>query len=209
MQYALDKISTVSAGEALLAPARKKKQALENKALNLAESINAFRAHMDDIAQEEAIVQTLLKAYTQAYNALPDGKDKVNLNVKIKRTELRQARADKRTFTYSIEKLLAKQLRYNMLRARIAIIDTYLTELQNHIEALRNVPTDNKTAGILNALSVYSKTPKGGRTQRTPAKLTPVAQSQVQPRNPEEGEFDRNNLLLENIRRELGIRFFE
>jgi hypothetical protein len=140
MQYSLNKITTVTACNALLAKAQKTKQTLERKRRNLGESIDTFRERMDCLARETADVQILLSAFTTCYHALPEGKYKLSLNVKIKRQEVRQARLALKAFTYNAPALLAKQLKYNMLGQKVAAIDHYITTVQNHRAALVNAP---------------------------------------------------------------------
>lgn len=146
MQYAFDKIDTVAGYETLLASAQKKKQVLERHIRNLAATIDNFRKRINGIDSEITIVQTLLKAYNTAFNALPQGKDKAKLNVEIKRLELRQALADKRALTYNVRSLLAKQLKYNMLLNRLAVIDSYINSIENRITEFPLVTSTVKRA---------------------------------------------------------------
>jgi hypothetical protein len=136
MQYSLNKITTVTACNALLAKAQKTKQTLERKRRNLGESIDTFRARMDRMAKETAEVQALLGPFTTCYHALPEGKYKLDLNIKVKRLELRQARLDMKAFTYNVYALLAKQVKYNMLDQKLSAIDFYIIALQNHLATL-------------------------------------------------------------------------
>lgn len=132
MQYALEKISTVAACDALLASAQKKKQDLERKMRNLGESIGTFRSRLDQIGQDSILVQALLIAYSAAYNALPEGtRDKASMNVKVKRLELRQARLERKAFTCNAHNLLAKEVKYNMLASQMAVLSTYISALEN------------------------------------------------------------------------------
>jgi hypothetical protein len=139
MQYSLEKISTVVACDALLASAQKKKLTLERKTRNLGESIDTFRERLDQIGQDTVLVQALRIAYTAAYNALPEGsKDKANMNVKVKRLELRQARLEKKTFTCNERALLAKEVKYNRLVSQIAALSIFVNALENRRTALLN-----------------------------------------------------------------------
>jgi hypothetical protein len=140
MQYSLNKVTTVTACNALLAKAQKVKQTLERKRRNLGESIDTFRERMDRLALETVEVQTLLSAFTTCYHALPEGKYKLNMNVKVKRLELRQARLDMKAFTYNVRALLAKQVKYNMLEQKLSAIDYYVIALLDRQASLVNVP---------------------------------------------------------------------
>jgi hypothetical protein len=153
MQYSLNKITTVTACNALLAKAQKVKQTLERKRRNLGESIDTFRERMDRLARERAEVQALLGPFTTCYHALPEGKYKLDMNVKVKRLELRQARLDMKAFTYNVQALLAKQVKYNLLGQKLAAISHYITTVQNHRAALVNVPEQpGSEAGALRLL---------------------------------------------------------
>lgn len=136
MNYALEKIGTVAACDTLLATALKKKQNLERKRRNLGEAIDRFRNRMEQIAKDMAEVLAMLGPFTRAYHALPEGKHKATINVKVKRLELRQAVLDKKAFTCNVQTLLAKQVKFNMLSAKIDAIDAYVAALQNKKTAL-------------------------------------------------------------------------
>jgi hypothetical protein len=131
MQYSLNKIGTVAACDTLLATAQKRKQAVARKRRNLGEAIDQFNNRLDKLTRELATVQLMLGAFTTLYSALPEGKDKINLNVEIKRLELRQARLQMKALTCNVRALLSKQMRYNMLDNQVSAIEAYITALQN------------------------------------------------------------------------------
>src|SRR5690242_13878223 len=153
MKYSLEKISTVSACDALLVSAQKKKQNLERKRRNLGESIDTFRERLDQMGKDTVLVQALLIAYTGAYEAMPEGtKDKASMNVKVKRLELRQAKLDKKAFTCNVRSLLAKQVKYNKLDNQVAVIDNYITAVRNMKLTLSHAtPNINDGAASLRA----------------------------------------------------------
>jgi hypothetical protein len=126
MQYKLEKISAVQDCDILLAKAEKKKQILDRKRRRLGESIDIFRAHVDCMTGESVIVQASLEAFKIAYQALPEGKDKANINVKIKRLELRQAQLEKKAYTYNVAALLIKELKYNRLDSQVLMLENYI-----------------------------------------------------------------------------------
>lgn len=139
MKYTLEKITTVEACETLLAEASQKKQILVRKRRNLGESIDTFTRRLDRIGQDTTLVQALLVIYTTAYNALPEGsKYRLDINIRIKRLEVRQARLALRSFTCNERALLAKQVKYNMLDAQVRAIDAYIKDLENVMTALEN-----------------------------------------------------------------------
>lgn len=131
MNYTLEKIGTVAACDTLLATALKKKEILERKRRNLGEAIDRFRNRLDQIAKDRAEVLAMLGPFTRAYHTLPEGKYKANVNVKVKRLELRQALLDKKAFTCNVQALLAKQIKFNMLSAQVSAIDAYIAAVQN------------------------------------------------------------------------------
>ena len=139
MKYTLEKISTVEACETLLATAFRKKQILERKRRNLGESISNFMKRLDHIGQETTLVQALLVMYTTAYNVLPPGsKYRLDINIKIKRLEVRQARLDLRAYSCNERTLLAKQVKYNALDSQVAVMNTYINALKSKRAALLN-----------------------------------------------------------------------
>ena len=130
MEYVLEKISTVQACDALLAGAKKKKLYLGRRLRNLGESLVTFRKRLDQVHQESAQVQSLLETFTGAYGSLSEGKDKVNMKIRIKRLELQQAMLEKKATTYNAGALLAKELQYNRLASQVVALDDYLTTVE-------------------------------------------------------------------------------
>ena len=130
MQYALDKISTVQAHDALLVQAQQKKRTLERRRRNLGEAISAFSQRIDRISKEMAEVGASLAALTPAYHAMPEGKDKATLNVMIKRLALRLARLEKQAYTCNVAFLLVKELKYNMLDSQVSALECYIHTLE-------------------------------------------------------------------------------
>ena len=130
MNYTLDKISTVPACDALLAGAHRKKQTLERRRRNLGESLDKFRQRLDQLHQESAQVQSTLAAFTAAYQALPEGRDKVDMNVKIKRLELRLAVLEKKAHTYNVGLLLVKEMQFNKLDSQVLALEGYIMEVR-------------------------------------------------------------------------------
>lgn len=136
MKYALEKISTVTACDALFAGAQKKKQTLERRTRNLGESLVTFRQRIDQLSQESTAVQSMLSAFTDAYHALPEGRDKVDMNVTVKRLELQQAVLEKRARTYNVAALLVKELQYNSLDSQVSALEDYIVAIAQRRAAL-------------------------------------------------------------------------
>jgi hypothetical protein len=130
MKYVLERISTVQACDALLAGAKKKKLYLERRVRNLGESLVTFRKRLDQVHQESAEVQSSLEAFAGTYGSLPEGKDKVNMNIRIKRLELQQAMLEKKATTYNVGALLVKEMQYNMLDNQVSALEDYVTALE-------------------------------------------------------------------------------
>jgi prefoldin subunit 5 len=150
MRYSFEKISTAASCETLLASAQKKKQSLERKRRNLGESIDTFRGRMNQISKESALVQSSLEAFTAAYEALPDGKDRASMKVKIKRLELRQAQLEKKTYTCNVAILLVKEMKYNRLDSQVSAIDEYIAAVERTKTILGNAPVRvNEGATVL------------------------------------------------------------
>jgi len=126
MNYVLESISTVPACDALLAGAKKKLQDLQRRARNLGESLVAFRQRIDQVRQESAQVQSLLEVFTSAYESLSPGKDKANMNIRIKRLELQRALLEKKAITCNAGALLAKERQYNALNSQVATLEAYI-----------------------------------------------------------------------------------
>jgi len=97
MKYVLERISTVQACDALLAEAKKKKLYLERRVRNLGESLVTFRKRLDQLHQESVEIQSSLEAFTGVYGSLLEGRDKVNMKIRIKRLELQQAMLEKKS----------------------------------------------------------------------------------------------------------------
>src|SRR4051812_779756 len=123
MKYVLERISTVQACDALLAGAKKKKQDLERRVRNLGESLVTFRKRVDQVHQESAQVRSALEVFTSAYGSLSEGKDKVNMKIRIKRLELQQAMLEKKEITYNVGALLVKEMQYNRLDSQVSTLE--------------------------------------------------------------------------------------
>jgi hypothetical protein len=136
MNYVLESISTVQACDALLAGAKKKKQNLERRVRNLGETLITFRKRLDQLHQEAAEVQSSLEAFTGAYGSLPEGKDKVNIKIRIKRLELQQAMLEKKATIYNAGALLVKELQYNRLHSQVVALKDYVTAVEQRRVAL-------------------------------------------------------------------------
>jgi hypothetical protein len=130
MKYSLEKIDTTQACDALLTKALKKKQTLVRKRRNLGEAIDAFRRRMDKLGEDFALVNTLLRVFTTAYQALPAGKYKAAINVKVKRLEFRQAVLEKKAYTCNVATLLVKELKYNVLDGQLSALEAYIASVQ-------------------------------------------------------------------------------
>jgi hypothetical protein len=131
MIYSLERISTVEACDALLALAQKEKENLERRKRNLGESIGNFDVRTGDVGSELIAVQSLLQTFSIAYDSLPEGKDKLNMNLEIKQLEARKAKLDKSVVSYNVSSLLEKQVSYNLLDSQVPVIDAYMVAIQN------------------------------------------------------------------------------
>ena len=136
MKYVLESISTVQVCDALLAGAKKKKQYLERRVRNLGELLAAFRKRLNQVHAESAEVQSSLEIFTGAYGSLSEGKDKVNLKIRIKRLELQQAMLEKKATTYNVGALLVKELQYNQLASQVAALEEYIAAVARRKETL-------------------------------------------------------------------------
>jgi hypothetical protein len=136
MKYVLERISTVRACDALLAGAKKKKQDLERRVRNLGETLVTFRKRLDQVHQESAAVQSSLAAFAGAYGSLSEGKDKMNMNIRIKRLELQQAMLEKKATTYNVRALLFKEMQYNALSSQVSSLEDYITAVAQRRAAL-------------------------------------------------------------------------
>ena len=130
MQYSLKKITTVEQCDTLLTKAEKKKRNLERRKRNLGESLDTFRARLERMNEEALVVTVSIDAFTRAYHALPEGKYKADMLVKIKRMEVRQASVDLKRLTCNVATLLVKEMKYNTL-------DSQAAALAEHIAAVK------------------------------------------------------------------------
>jgi hypothetical protein len=136
MKYSLEKISTVQACDALLAGAKKKKQNLERRVRNLSEALGTFRKRLDQVHRESGLLQSSLEVFAGAYGSLPDGKDKVNMKIRIKRLELQQAVLEKKETIYNAGALLVKEIQYNRLHSQVAALEDYVIAVEQRRAAL-------------------------------------------------------------------------
>jgi hypothetical protein len=136
MKYVLERISTVQACDALLTGAKKKKLYLERRVRNLGESLVTFRKRLDQLHAESAEVQSSLETFTGAYESLREGKDKVNMNIRIKRLELQQAMLEKKAITYNVGALLVKEMQYNRLASQVSALEDYVAAVEQQRVAL-------------------------------------------------------------------------
>jgi len=136
MRYSLEKINTLQACDALLTRAQAKRQTLERKRRNLGESIDTFRRRLDKASQESGQVQSALLAFTAAYEALPEGRDKVNVKIKIKRLEVRLAVLEKKAYTYNAGALLARETKYNQLDDQVSVLADCIDSIERRRTAL-------------------------------------------------------------------------
>jgi hypothetical protein len=130
MKYVLDRISTVQACDVLLAGAKRKKLYLERRVRNLGESLVTFRKRLDQVHAESAEVQSSLETFRGAYASLREGKDRVNMNIRIKRLELQQAMLEKKATTYNVGALLVKEMQYNRLDSQVAALEDYIMAVE-------------------------------------------------------------------------------
>jgi len=136
MEYVLEKISTVQACDALLAGAKKKKQNLDRRVRNLGESLVTFRKRLDQAREDSAQVQSLLEVFTGEYGSLSEGKDKVNMKIRIKRLELQQAMLEKKATIYNVGALLVKEMQYNRLHSQVVALENYIVAVGQQRAAL-------------------------------------------------------------------------
>jgi hypothetical protein len=136
MNYSLERISTVTACDALLILAQKDKESLERRKRNMGETIGNFGARTSEIADEVISVQLLLQTYTTVYVSLPEGKEKADMFLEIKRLETRKAQLDKSVISYNSHSLLGKQVDYNLVDSQVTIVDAYIAAVQNRKIAL-------------------------------------------------------------------------
>jgi len=136
MNYSLEKITTVAACDALLEVANKDKESLERRRRNLDESIDTFDERTHDYGTELQSVVTLLDTYSSAYDALPEGKNKMTIFLEIKRLEARKAQLDKSVVGYNVSSLIGKQVDYNLLDNQVPVINAYIAAIQARRTAL-------------------------------------------------------------------------
>ena len=137
MEYALEKITTAQACDALLAGAKKKKLHLERRVRNLGESLVTFHKRLDQVYAESAEVQSSLETFADAYASLSESKDKANMKIRIKRLELQQAMLERKAATYNVGALLVKELQYNTLHRQVGTLKGYIAELEQRIMELQ------------------------------------------------------------------------
>jgi hypothetical protein len=136
MNYSLEKIRTVEACGALLTLAYKKRESLERRRRKVGETIDKFYERYNYLGEELASVQLLLETFTTAYDRLPEGKYKTNMNVEIKRLEFRKARLDRMSVRYNLYSLLRKQIDFNLLDRKVTTIEAWIAAIQDKRTAL-------------------------------------------------------------------------
>jgi hypothetical protein len=136
MNYSLEMITTIAAIDALLMQAGEDKENLERRRRNLDESIGNFGERTHDYTTELEAVNTLLGTYSAAYDALPEGKNKLTIYLEMKRLEARKASLDKSVTNYNTSSLVGKQVDYNLLDNQVPVITAYITALQARRAAL-------------------------------------------------------------------------
>jgi hypothetical protein len=139
MNYSLEKITTVAACDALLELAQEDKENLERRRRNMGESIDTFDERTDDYGTELESVETLLETYAAAYAALPEGKNKVNIFLEIKRLESRKAQLDKIVSGYNVHSLIEKQVDFNLVDSQVPVLNAYIVAVQAKRTALGGV----------------------------------------------------------------------
>ena len=126
MNYSLEKIRTLQACDTLLVRAHKKKQSLERKQRNLGETIDTFRRKIDEIGPDMEVTRLSLAAFTAAAMTLPEGKEKMNLVIRIKRLEARQAVLQQKALVYHVNALLAIEVDYAKLNSQVSVMEQYI-----------------------------------------------------------------------------------
>ena len=129
-------ITTVAACDALLAQAAEDKENLERRRRNLDESIGNFGERTHDYSTELQAVVTLLETYAVAYDALPEGKNKMTIYLEMKRLEAKKAQLDKSVTSYNASTLIGKQVDYNLMDNQVPVLNTYINALENRRAAL-------------------------------------------------------------------------
>lgn len=122
--------------DTLLEVAEKDRESLERRRRNMSESISNFDVRTADLGSEMISVQARLVTYTSLFNTLPEGKDKINANLDVKRTESRKAQLEKMVVGYNVFSLLDKQVDYNLLESHVALLDAYIAAVEAKKTAL-------------------------------------------------------------------------
>lgn len=136
MDYSLEMITTVAECDALLLQAGEDQETLERRRRNLDESIGNFGERTHDYSTEMQSVITLLETYTLAYDALPEGKNKMTIYLEMKRMETRKAQLDKSVASYNASSLIGKQVDLNLLTTQLPMLMAYIAALQARRTAL-------------------------------------------------------------------------
>ena len=139
MIYSLEKITTVAMCNILLEAATSDRDNLERRRQNLLASVNTFDARTADIGTDLISVQARLDIYTNLYDILPEGEDKIDANLEVKRAEARKALLDKQVLSYNVFALLDKQVNCNVLETQVSIVDLYIASVQAKRTALGGV----------------------------------------------------------------------
>jgi hypothetical protein len=139
MVYSLEKLTTVAMCDTLLNVAIQDRDALDRKRGNLLANVNSFDTRTADIGTDLIAVQARLDVYINLYQILPEGNDKVNANLEIKRMEARKALLDKQVIGYNVFALLDKQLDHNHLESQVATANTYIAAVTARRTALGGV----------------------------------------------------------------------
>jgi hypothetical protein len=139
MVYALEKITTVAMCDTLLEVAAKDRDNLERKRQNLQASVSTFDTRTADIGSELMAIQARLEIYTNLYEVLPDGKEKLNAYLDLKRAEARKALLDKQVVDYNVFALIDKQVDHNLLETQVSIVDLYIGAVRAKRTALGGV----------------------------------------------------------------------
>lgn len=139
MDYSLEKITTVEMCDTLLEVATADRDTLERRRQNLVATITSFDVRTEDINTELMSIDARLGVYTDLYELLPEGKDKINANLEIKRIEARKALLDKQVVSYNVFALLDKQMDHNYLETQVSIANLYIAAVNAKRTALGGV----------------------------------------------------------------------
>jgi hypothetical protein len=147
MRYSLERIGTVQACDTLLARAREKKQSLERRRRNLGEKIDIFRRRMDKIYREMEVTRVSLDAFTAASLAMPDGKHKMSMVIKVKQLEIQLIVLQRKALVYHVNALLDKEVKYMMLDNQVLVMEQYIATVETRsatlsqpVSSVRQVP---------------------------------------------------------------------